>query len=345
MTERTVPITFVRAALAIGRDHGVETTALLRRAGIAPAVAMEDRARITAEQVARLVRALWRITDDELFGLGPAPVHQGATRLIGLGLIHSSNLAVALDRFIEFLALTPGFPTVTLTRTDGVARFTMDTNVLRGQEEAMTTFLLGAAHRLMGWLIGHRIRLDVVELPHPEPANLEDYTRVFGAPLLFDADLAAFEFDAALLASPVVQTEESWLAYVERAPVDILSQREYGVALADRARSVLARGLSGEWASADGVAKALAMSPQTLRRRLALEDTSVSRIRDEILRDEAVASLTRGGETVEALSSRLGFSEPSAFRRAFRRWTGSPPRSYQHRSDGGEGDGADEDGS
>lgn len=57
----------------------------------------------------------------------------------------------------------------------------------------------------------------------------------------------------------------------------------------------------------------------------------MTQIREELLRDEAIASLVRGEESIEALSNRLGFSEPSAFRRAFRRWTGNPPRAYQHR--------------
>ena len=79
----------------------------------------------------------------------------------------------------------------------------------------------------------------------------------------------------------------------------------------------------------EDIAKRLNVSAQHLRRLLREEGTSFREIKEEILRDEAIASLVRGRETVEALSDRLGFSEPSAFRRAFRRWTGSPPGSYR----------------
>jgi AraC-like DNA-binding protein len=81
--------------------------------------------------------------------------------------------------------------------------------------------------------------------------------------------------------------------------------------------------------SMDDIAARLAMSPQTVRRKLREEHTSLREIRDDILRDAAIASLSRGDETVAALSERLGFSEPSAFTRAFRRWTGSAPGSYR----------------
>jgi len=63
--------------------------------------------------------------------------------------------------------------------------------------------------------------------------------------------------------------------------------------------------------------------------RSGAEHTSFQRVRDTLRRDVAVSALARGDASIEALSERLGFSEPSAFHRAFRRWTGATPRSYQ----------------
>ncbi len=74
----------------------------------------------------------------------------------------------------------------------------------------------------------------------------------------------------------------------------------------------------------------LAVSPPHLRRLLRQEGTSLGRLREEVLCDLAIAGLRRG-EPVDDLSARLGFSEPSAFRRAFKRWTGNTPRAYRAR--------------
>lgn len=98
---------------------------------------------------------------------------------------------------------------------------------------------------------------------------------------------------------------------------------------ADQVREILERGLGGDWSSSEQVAAGMAVSLQHLRRRLRAEGTSISRIREQILRDAAIASLVCGQEPVSELSARLGFSEPSAFRRAFRRWTGKPPSAYR----------------
>ena len=81
--------------------------------------------------------------------------------------------------------------------------------------------------------------------------------------------------------------------------------------------------------SGDEVATRLSISQQTLRRRLAADGTSLRGVRDQVLRDAAITALVDGDESIGELSIRLGFSEPSAFTRAFRRWTGNPPSAYR----------------
>ncbi|MFI9406234.1 AraC family transcriptional regulator [Nocardia sp. NPDC052316] len=341
MTARTVPIDFVRSAVATAERQGVDIGQLLSSVGVAPELLAQDRARVTVEQMAATMRQLWRITDDELFGLGPAPVPRGSTRLVGFGLVGCPDLGSAIARFGEYQRLLPGLPPMAVVTTGGRTRCTLDTSVLAAAEELLTVFLLAAIHRMISWGIGRRVPLRQVEFPYPRPRNVADYDLVFGAPLVFEATTAAITFDSELLAAPLTKTEEDLIDWARNAPIDVLSRRDYGTSLAEQVRKILARGLHGgrersagrageHWPTADEVAKRLAMSPQTVRRKLGEESTSITQIREDILRDAAVASLVRGDETVEALSARLGFSEPSAFRRAFRRWTGSPPGSYRN---------------
>ncbi|MET9492440.1 AraC family transcriptional regulator [Nocardia sp. NPDC006630] len=326
---RTVPIDFVRAAVAMAGRRGVDTAWLLESVGVAPELMAQDRARVTVAQMTRTVQQLWRISDDEMFGLGRQPVPRGTLRLICFGLVVCPDLGSALTRFADYQRLAPGLPPMIAATERSRTRFTVDTSILDDPEHLMTSFLLASAHRMMAWGIGRRIPLRQVEFPFPKPRNIGDYDLLFAAPLVFDAGTAALVFDSALLSSPITQTEESLIAWNRNAPADLLSRREYGTSLSEQVRRILTRGLTGDWPNAEEVARCLAMSPQTVRRKLGEEDTSVTKIREDILRDAAIAGLVRGNETVEELSTRLGFSEPSAFRRAFRRWTGSPPGSYR----------------
>ncbi|MCZ0978911.1 helix-turn-helix transcriptional regulator [Streptomyces diastatochromogenes] len=99
-----------------------------------------------------------------------------------------------------------------------------------------------------------------------------------------------------------------------------------------RVRHLIGRALpAGPVPTPEQLADRLSVSPQTLRRQLAAEGTTYQRLRDQVRRDHALAELAGGRVSIERLSRELGFSEPSAFHRAFRRWTGETPRSYQTR--------------
>jgi AraC-like DNA-binding protein len=137
------------------------------------------------------------------------------------------------------------------------------------------------------------------------------------------------EFDSRLLGSPNIRTEKDLEELLAEGPRQLLVLLDYESSVGEQVRHLLGAGLHGQQLTADQVAARLSISPQHLRRRLHDEQTSFTQIREEVLRDAAVASLTSGSESTADLSRRLGFSEESAFRRAFRRWTGSPPGAYR----------------
>ena len=81
--------------------------------------------------------------------------------------------------------------------------------------------------------------------------------------------------------------------------------------------------------SINGVARALGMSRQTLYRRLKAEGVTFEEILDAKRRQLAVRYLGLDGVSVKAAAYRLGFSDPAAFSRAFKRWTGISPSSFR----------------
>jgi AraC-like DNA-binding protein len=328
VTSRTVSVAFVRAAVDSAGHRGIDVTPVLTGAGISPALLADDRARFTPAQITAFVRELGRLSDDELFGMGPGPVARGTFRFLCYALISAPDLAAVFTRLAEFGQVVPALPPLTITVAGDVARVESDPSRLDDPGHLLSDFLLVLTHRFTGWLVGRRIRLTVVELPYPQPDNAAEYDLIFGAPLRFDAPRPAFEFSAALLSLPIIRAEAELIDYLRHSPADLLARRDYGTTLADQARRIVERGLRGEWPDTDAVAARLSISPQHLRRRLREEGTSLSAIRDDVLRDAAVAALTRG-DPVETIARRLGFSEASAFRRAFRRWTGAAPSDYR----------------
>src|SRR5690606_16180751 len=79
----------------------------------------------------------------------------------------------------------------------------------------------------------------------------------------------------------------------------------------------------------ESLAESLEITPKTLQRRLAADDTNYSRLRENALRNFAITSLRLQHYSVAAISEQLGFTEARSFCRAFKKWTGYSPNSFR----------------
>jgi AraC-like DNA-binding protein len=168
----------------------------------------------------------------------------------------------------------------------------------------------------------------VVEYTFPEPANAHVYRETFGCPVKFDMPHNVMEFSdtdlvMALPASPPLMpgNGERVLASLARAEPPTFSAKVQGLLA-----SLLPKGPPHR----DDVAAQLMMSERTLQRRLAEEGTSFTNLVDDTRRELARQSLSCGELSLKMLSFQLGFSEPSAFYRACKRWFGMAPSDIQH---------------
>lgn len=332
MAGRTFPVRFLRATFAAAERRGVRLDEWMGHLDINPALLSDERSRITVHQASQLIRDLWRAGDDELLGLGPEPAPLGTFALLAQTVIGAPDLKVVLDRMSQFCRVIPAFPGLTVTTGPDTTRVVLELDSIDDPEHVIADIVMATGLRFFAWLGGTRLPLESVELPYEMPEHPDDYQLAFGAHVRFGCPEPAMVLRNEVLTMPVVRSQADLDAWLKRSPYDILSQRDYSTRVPDQVRRILERGLLGDWPSAESVADQLSMSVQNLRRLLRDHGTSMSAIRDEVMRDEAITSLVRGEESAAALSARLGFSEPSAFHRAFRRWTGTTPGAYRPHS-------------
>ncbi|MQA04370.1 MAG: helix-turn-helix domain-containing protein [Streptosporangiales bacterium] len=333
MDLRTIGGHHVMAALAGARRAGVDPVPVLKAAGIPAALLDDPRARVTPAQFTALAQTLWETLDDEFMGLGPTPSRRGTFAMMCHATIHCPNLGAVLRRGFAFYRLFPGAPRMDLVVTAGEASVEVTTHVA-DPDRFLAESILVIWHRFSNWVTGRRIPLRRAELGYPEPVHSDEYDSLFGCPAGFDRPRTALTFDAELLDLPVLQDERSLAVFLREAPAGLLARRDYGTRVADQVRRLLDRPGEQHLRSLREVAADLAMSEQNVRKKLRDEGTSFRAVREDVLRDAAVAALARGDEPVEQLAARLGFSEASAFHRAFKRWTGTTPGSYRGRVDG-----------
>jgi AraC-like DNA-binding protein len=170
-----------------------------------------------------------------------------------------------------------------------------------------------------------------VRFAHREPRDSRPHERFFGAPLRFAAGENALVLPATLLDLPCRRTDASLLSLLDRYAADRLDGPA-AATFADRARAALSEELQAGPVGAHRLAARLDVSVRTLHRALAAEGTSYRRLLDQLRLDIAGRHLLDDRVSVAEVAFLLGFSELSAFHRAFKRWTGCTPAAFRARA-------------
>lgn len=332
----TVAAGFVTGLLSGARARGVDPAALVRAAGLPAAVLRERHARVPIATYAALYNDTVRALDDEAFGLFDHPMRPGAFEFLCRVAVGRGTLHAALDRGARYLAVVLPPLRVGLERRRGQARLTIAEAGAPWprRDDARRVFahewLLRLIHGLACWLVARPISLDAVRFPYRRPRHAQDYALIYTEHSTFEAPVLLATFDAALLDLPVRRDETDLPAFLDGAPgkISMLYRRDREAvrAVRDHLAAALAAGSSLESAAA-----ALGVSPRTLHRRLRDEGTSFRAIRDALRREAALARLARSDDPIAGIAADLGYSEPSAFFRAFVGWTGEAPSVYRRR--------------
>ena len=328
MRERTIASHFARAALGGARRRGHDCSALLQQVGISAELLNEPRARIAPEQFSGLLQLLWQALDDEYLGFAPEPSKRGTFAMMCHALIHCRTLGKALNRGLLFYSLFPQAPRLSLSREGEMTRLSLDDSQLRDPDHFLSESLLVIWHRLGSWLVGQRIRLEQATFSYPRPGHGAEYDLLFPCPLVFGAEHSSLLFHSRYLDLPLLQDERTLKHFLERSPGDLLSRPDPGDSLSSQLRRLLSRD-SEHWPDLESVARQLHISPQTLRRHLREEGSSFQELKDQLRRDIAIYHLGRADLSLQQIAEQLGFSEPSAFHRAFKKWTGLTPGAYR----------------
>jgi AraC-like DNA-binding protein len=160
---------------------------------------------------------------------------------------------------------------------------------------------------------------------YPAPDYGDAYERILGLPVVFDAERDGVVFPISAIDCSNPSADAALRELLERYAADQLARILANAPLAQRIRAHVVSALPSGQLSSDGVAARFSMSTRTLRRRLQDEGTSYQEILDDVRAERARQYLTRDGLGIEETSFLLGFSDPSAFGKAFRRWTGRTP--------------------
>jgi AraC-like DNA-binding protein len=326
----TIAICFVAAALQSVRARDLNADELLANVGLSSSLLLVPQARVSAKHYGALWRTIALALDDEFFGQDSRRMKAGSFAMLCHSVLGCKTLGQALDRSLRFYALILDDISGTSERDLKEARIVLHERAAGASQRVFAhELLLMLLYGVSCWLVGRRIPILRTEFSYPEPAHSAEYRLMYCADLRFDRPNTVIAFDASYLDLPVVQNERSLKEFLRTAPESILLKYKNGSSLSARVRRRLRQCLPGEVPDFDALADELNMTPATIRRRLHEEGESYQSIKDQLRRDLAISYLSHSSRSVMEIALELGFSERSAFHRAFRKWTGASPGEFR----------------
>lgn len=324
MDPRKIPIGFIEDALACLRAAGCDPGPVLAAAGIA----FPLDGPVSAKVYGRLWRLSSSAMQDEFFGLAERPMRPGSFALMCHALLQARDLGAALRRALRFLNVVLDRPQGRLQIQNGLAEIVLGDTGRPQPAFAWRTYwliLLGVCC----WLVGRRIPLRQLDFACPAPTQRQDYHQFFGAPVRFDQPQTRLVFDARHLTLVPLRSPKALEQFLREAPGNILVRYRQDGGTASHLRQRL-RGLPpANWPGIEALATDLRMSPATLRRRLAAEGQSFVGLKAGLRLQLSQQLLLETDYSLAAIAAELGYSEPGAFIRAFRSWTGQNPGAFR----------------
>ena len=333
----TVRVATIQPIPALLLEFGLDPAAVVQEAGLAPGLFDDPDNLLTYKARGRLLAHCAHRTGCPHFGLLVG--ERGGLHSLGLvGLLakNSPDVETALRNVVVFFHLHVRGATTRLAVGDRSATLTycaIEPGVEGSEQtgDGAVTIMLN----IMRGLCGAGWRPDEARFAHKRPDNIGPYRRLFQAPLVFDAEEYGLVFARRWLGRQLPTPDAELQRLLNKHVVAL--EAAFGNRFPDQVRSVLSSALLTGQASAPRVAALFSMHVRTFSRRLQDSGASFRDLVEEQRFELARRMLRDTGMEVGRIAVALGYTDASAFGRAFRRWSGETPARWRTNAASGAG--------
>jgi AraC-like DNA-binding protein len=321
-----VPLAILHYAEGLGLDRGK----ILRMAGLGEEDLADPDGRVPLERLVATWQATASLTGDERLGL-----HMGASTtvrqlgLMGYAMAHSDTFRDACRIGARYSRIIQEAAAVTFEENDECGWLRVSPapvlDVIRHPVDARLALIVAVSREITG----ADITPVKVCFPYPEPADATAYREFFRGPVAFDEPYSQVAFKQRDLQRPLLSADPALAGYMYQLAEEVLASLTSEGELLEQVRRAIWTDLSGGLAGLEAAAGRLGMGPRSLQRRLKEEGTSFMEVLDDLRHEMAVQMLHDRRVTVYEIAFLLGYSDPSTFFRAFRRWEGTSPHEFR----------------
>ena len=326
----STPAPYALILVDLAASMGVDRAAVLEGSSLIDSGAAGLGARVADSDFRAIAANALALTGDEALGLRLGQrLNLSAHAVLGQAFLACRDLGEVielLERYYHVLstdldlafARGPALVRITARATDDLAlplRFGLEC-------------IAAAMSNTLSGLLGSQAPSLRYEFPYPTPDYAATYQEILGDDVHFDCAVAAWSFPSAYLRAPLPSSNPTLRELYEAECARLLADLKESADLAAQTKRLL-RKLEGQYPQMPQVARMLNVSARTYRRRLAEEGTSFQNLLDAVRAEHATRLLRETRLPIASIAYRLGFNDPSNFRRALRRWTGQAPRAIR----------------
>ena len=278
----------------------------------------------------KIVDTLWReasrLIDDPCFGVRAGDFwHPAHMHALGYAWLSSNTLREALRRFERYNRILSTVADIALVDNDqGLALVVKPLPPIAPRPHRIDA-IFACIVKMCRTNYGDSLNPVCISLTRKKPPCFRVYQEVFNAPVVFEAEMDSLTLPSAAVDRRLVSDNPKVALANDKIMIDYLAKLEKNDTVSQVKAAIIDRLPSGEVAQQD-VAPLVSMSVRSLQRRLKTLGTSFQKLLDRT-RSELAHNYIRDMETdLTEIAFMLGFSEHSAFSRAFKRWTGRSPK-------------------
>lgn len=336
MKEATFSVYLTRSIVQYAvAKYGVDADGLCAAAGIETTLLNQPDERIPGTLHSAVWREAIQRTGDEDLGLHLGEVFNlAAFGIVGYVVVNCQTLEQVLEKLSRYTHLFSQGVYIHFAVSEGLVFCDCDIaddlkNYLLTEPRHAIESTFSSLLTATKFLTGKHLRPQAVWFGYPRPVNTSEHDRIFQTNPQFSMPTNRLIFDANCLNWSVLSANLNLLSVFEHHAETMLNTMVREDSYTRQVVQAIAQQLKGELPSIKVIAHSLAISVRQLQRELQAEGRSYQQILDETRKELALRHLKNPDTPIYDVAFLLGFSEPSAFNRAFKRWTGQTPRNYR----------------
>jgi AraC-like DNA-binding protein len=306
---------------------------ILNELGLTPTVFSNAEGFIPVAVFTELLEKSAEATGDDYFGLhfgeGFNPKSIGPLTYV---VLNSPTILTAIENAVRYIRVHNQAAKLSFDIDKERACLHSRVTVLAAENSRHhNEFSIVGALNMLRLMAGSEWRPQEVQFVHRAPGDTSEHMRIFGAPVLFGCPTNVLVMEPEFVARQVPAADPRLYRILRRSVDRALQEMPEGDELIATLRSLIAESVRDGVPKLARIAKKMGLSPRTLQRQLMEHEMGFKGLVDDTRRHLALSYLRDRKNCLTQVAFLLGYSELSAFNRAFRRWTGSTPLAYRRR--------------